>query len=598
MLKEREALLEKYPDIYFFLSYTDYSAYEMTSSADGKVNAVRKKGKTEEFLHSISDIDEEVKLWAASLDLDDIEILYVYGVGLGYCYAEIKNWLHKLPQRRVVFLEDDLGAIAAFFQAEAAAEITEDPQVVLRFVRSWKADLDNLAQTFPCAHVAVTALPAYAKKSRAKISRIRLQLLRSSSSFHALFSEALFSHKLLQNLAPNLKRLPSAFYANELEGRYQGVPAIICGAGPSLKSVIGTLKTLENRALIIAGGSAIAALSNQGVVPHLAMALDPNPEEYERLKASAAFEVPLLFGSRLQPDVFSTCNGPIGYLKSDTGGLFESWIEERLSIDGEAIGPDLGREAFSVTTLAIAYAYTLGCTPIILAGVDLAYTGKQRYADGVVAQNAIDKGQLKKDKRSTDRLLHRKDRLGNPVDTMVKWVMESECIGAYAKAHPEREFLSATEGGIGFPGIEYTPLEEIAEQKMKQTHDLRGRIHSDIQNLKMTQISTPRIFALYEQLRLSLRRCLELCEEILYEIKSAQTPLPTTKMALLEHDLQSESAYEALMAVAVPALDHLLLRYMGRSEKDKVDQQRIKWHRVKEIIESQLQTLDSDGACS
>ena len=76
------------------------------------------------------------------------------------------------------------------------------------------------------------------------------------------------------------------------------------------------------------------------------MALDPNPEEFDRLRASSAFEVPLLFASRLRPDVFLTCNGPIGYLKSDTGGLFETWMEERLSIEGTAIRPDLGRKAF------------------------------------------------------------------------------------------------------------------------------------------------------------------------------------------------------------------------------------------------------------
>jgi hypothetical protein len=269
-------------------------------------------------------------------------------------------------------------------------------------------------------------------------------------------------------------------------------------------------------------------------------------------------------------------------------------MEERLSIEGEAVGPDLGREAFSVTTLALAYAQSLGCSPIILVGVDLAFTGKERYAAGVMSDSRIDKKALKKDKRATDLLLRRKDRSGNSVNTLVKWVMESECIGSYAKAHPETQFISATHGGLGFPGVEYMPLEEIRDRFMTKERDLRGKIHTDIQNLKMSQLSTQRIFALYEQLRLSLRRCLGLCEEILHEVSTTKKTLPTTKMSMLEFDLQSESAYEALLAVAVPALDHLLLRYMGSSEKDRANYERIKWHRVKEIIESQLQILHSD----
>ncbi len=594
MLNQAERLLESHPDLYFFLSYDSYQAYELIQNADGALNAQRISGKKIEHLHTSGSIADETSNWFSGLDLEEIEILYVYGIGLGYGYSALESWLKKEPQRRVIFLEDDLGALATFLQGEMAARILDDAQVLLRFVRDWEADLEELAQTFPCAHIAVTALPAYAKKNKAKLARIRLKLLRSSSSFHAFFSEALFAHKLLTNLAPNLKRLPEAFYANKLEGKYAGVPAIICGAGPSLKSALPTLKTLEHKALIIAGGSAIAALSNQGVTPHLGIALDPNPEEFDRLRASSALEIPLLFAGRLRPDVFLTCNGPIGYLKSDTGGLFETWMEERLGIEGSAIGPDLGREAFSVTTLAIAYACSLGCSPIVLVGVDLAFTGKQRYADGVVVHNTINKRELKKDKRATDRLLRRKDRTGKIVYTLVKWVMESECIADYAKAHPECQFLSATDGGLGFPGIDYISLEELAHKQFTRPLDLRGKIHSDIQDLKLDQLSEPRIFALYEQLRLSLRRCQMLCEEILEELKTANGPFPTTKMSLLEFDLERESAYEALLALAVPALDRLLSRYMGKSEKELIDQQRIKWMRVKEIIESQLKTLHTN----
>ena len=267
MLMQAEKLLESYPDLYFFLSYDNYLSYELISNADGQQNARRIKGKKEEYLHAVESIADETSSWFSALDLEEIEILYVYGIGLGYGYFALKSWLKKATQRRVVFLEDDLGALATFFQTELAAEILEDSQVVLRFVRNWEVDAEELAQIFPCAHIAVTALPAYTKKNKAKLARIRLQLLRNSSSYHALFSEALFAHKLLTNLAPNMKRLPDAFFANKLEGKYAGVPAIICGAGPSLKSAISTLKTLENKALIIAGGSAIAALSNQGVEP-------------------------------------------------------------------------------------------------------------------------------------------------------------------------------------------------------------------------------------------------------------------------------------------------------------------------------------------
>lgn len=567
-------LLEKYPEIYFFLSYTEYKPSD------------RQEGCPDSF--------EESQRWIASLDLEGIEILYVYGVGRGYSFSLLLSWLEKEFQRRVIFLEDDLDAIHRLLTIERSKEILSHPQVVLRYVKNWKIDLDELAESYPCAHVAVTALPFYAKKNKHKFSMARMALLRSTSVYHALFSEAIFSHKLFKNLSSNLLRLPSAFYVNRLAGRYSGMPAIICGAGPSLKSAIATLKTLDTKAVILAGGSTIAALSNRGVLPHLAMAFDPNEEEYERLHASSSFEVPLLFGGRLLPSIFLTCNGPIGYLKSDTGGIFESWMEQQLGMSGEAIGPDLGSEAFSVTTLAVALAVEMGCSPIIFCGVDLAYTNKMRYAEGVMTENAIDQHNLQKDKRAADRLLKRKDQKGNTVYTLVKWVMESECIGAYARARPDRLFLNATEGGLGFPGIPYTPLEQIVDKHCKCSFDIRGKIHSDIQDTQL-ELSSSAIHTHYAVLRNSLRRCQTICSEILDEVKSLTTPFATPLMSVLEFDLEQEIAYEILLALADSALQRFFLRSLPPTDKGKLEQIQGRWHSLKEMIEVELKILDSDA---
>ncbi len=576
-------LLDQAPDLYFFLTYTPHDPFTLFKNENGEWNARRERKGKIEVLHSEASVEHECKSWLASLDLEKIEILYVYGIGVGKIYDHLKPWLKNESQRRLIFLEDDLGVLSAFSKTEICAEILEDPQVVVRYVQNWDSELESLAQTFPYAEIEVTALPFYAKRHKQRLSRIRLTLLRNTSSYHALFSEALFSHKLLGNLSVNLRKLPSSFYANEMKGRYAGIPAIICGAGPSLKPALKALKGLENRALILAGGSTIAALSNNGVLPHLSMALDPNPEELQRLEAASAFEIPLLFASRLNSDVFSTCNGPLGYLKSDTGGVFETWMEERLSIAGETVGPDLGREAFSVTTLAAAFAYLLGCNPIIFVGVDLAYTGMKRYADGIMTQNALDLSALKNDKRATDRLVRRKDRQGNTIYTLVKWVMESECLSAYAKAHPDRTFLNATEGGIGFSEIPYAPLEKIIERYCTCTWDLRAKIHVDTQVLQMRTLSEARIDSLYEQLRLSLRRSLNLCEEIIDELSH-----PTAKKIVLELDFQEETAYKPLLEMPLLALDRLLDRYIHQTD---VEREKIKWLRMKEIIESQMKTL-------
>ena len=57
-----------------------------------------------------------------------------------------------------------------------------------------------------------------------------------------VFSNFLFNHSIKK--------------AEDLFGKFHGIPAIICGAGPSLTRHIETLKNISDRALIFGGGSA------------------------------------------------------------------------------------------------------------------------------------------------------------------------------------------------------------------------------------------------------------------------------------------------------------------------------------------------------
>jgi hypothetical protein len=503
--------------------------------------------------------------WRKTLELEGIDTLYLYGIGLQH-YLAVKEWLHEKRERLLILLEDDLAAIEAAVETPGAQEWIDDPQVHLEYFpdkKRWRHTFERIAEELPSDRIVFTAIPAYVTHNPAKIRKMRLFLMRKCGAVHAKLTEAILSYKLFDNLAPNFRRLPQAFLANALRGKFAGVPAIICGAGPSLAASIPQLKELEHKALIIAGGSSIAALTSRGIQPHLSMALDPNAEEFGRLKASHAFEVPLLYGNRLLPHVFATTNGPMGYIRSHTGGPAEFWVEQRLGIDAEAIGPELGPEAMSVTTLAVALAYEMGCNPIIFTGVDLAYTGMQRYASGVLERSDVTVTGLKQEKKSTERMLRRKDRKGNWVYTLVKWIMESSAINSYAKNHPKTRFINATEGGIGFADIPYRPLTDIVQTDCLKSFDLRGMIHSEIQRTRL-ETTPERIQELFQEMKESAERCLKLSDEMLSELKSVQAnssrPLETGKMVIIESDFEQEVAFDCLLQTLGPAMDRIMQR--------------------------------------
>lgn len=495
-----EILKQRYPDLGFLISFFPHNKVVLPKD------------------------DQPLVDWVAQENLNELEVIYLVGL-IGYKLPQVLiDWLVEKKERVLIFIEDELGAFVSFTQEEYFLNSQ------IHFHYAQEDPIEYLAKEFPTVKLAIfEGKPFDAEKLR-----------RRSHTYSALYSDVLYSHKIVENVFANMSRLKGTFDAR---GTFKQVPAIICGAGPSLEKTLPILEQMKNQALIFAGGSAITAMTKKGVQPHFAMALDPNDDEFERLKQAHYFEGPFLFAPRLHRDVFSTANGPFGYMKTDTGGLIENWLEDELKLQGDPVGPDLGDEAFSVTTLAISYAYALGCNPIILVGVDLAYTDGKRYPEGIEA------------KKEKEKRIKRQDIHGNPIETQLAWVMESDCIAKFAKTHPEITFLNATEGGIGFEGIENTKLAKALEDA--PVRDLQGEIHQWIQFHPLLA-KTELLPKLLTQLETSLGQCEELVAAISIELEKK---VETGKLILMESDLREELAYKCLLEGIDLALNHLLVRY-------------------------------------
>jgi len=503
------------------------------------------------------------------LHLEKAEALYFYGLGAGEIYFQIRDWLKGNSERELIFLEDDPGVIASFLHRSASKEILSDLQVHIALLskgRMLTLEIEALAERLPIRRFEIAALPSY--KTR-RFQNLRLKLLRKTTLSHALYLDRLHGYQPFQNFVKNVHQLPHSFYANALKGAFSNIPAIVCGAGPSLQKSMETLRTLENKALIIAGGSTIAALSSQGVLPHFGMAVDPNLEEYRRMKNSFAFETPLLYSTRVFPGIFQTCNGPFGYMRSGIGGVPELWMEEELGLLDPLLGDFLSPESISVTAICIAWAQFLGCNPILLNGVDLAYTGKKRYAAGVGEDDEVSMNAIDAEKSAADRIIKRKDRDGNPIYTAVRWVMESASISHFAKKHPEVQFINTTDGGLGFRSIPFMPLNEVAGQYLKQDRDLRDQVHQKIAAAPMPPQSKELIPEKMTELKESLNRVVDHLKILAGKTKGST--------ALAELELKEEMAFPYLFFDASLVLEQSLSRYRAEDKSQE------KWRRFLDL---------------
>jgi hypothetical protein len=463
------------------------------------------------------------------LKFPDVDILYFYGLA----HIDCKEWLEENPDRQVVFLEDRLERFKSLI-------FTDHPRVHFKWISSsWDRLLEECARSFPREKIEVIPV-----KKSPHFRKIRLQLMRKSILWHSVVSETISSHLLYKNIIPNLLRIPNTSYVNAWEQQYKNCPIIICGAGPSLKKSAPALKRLQDQAIVIGCGSALSALSHLGIRPHLGIAIDPNAREYDCLSGCTYRDLPLLFGARLYPKVFELFDGPFGYIRSGSGSALESYVEEECGLKQPPLGCDLGREALSVTTLAISLAHFWGCNPIILAGVDLAYDQGIHYVEGVPV--SVNEAQ--------EKLLRRKNKQGKWVATLTKWVMEQHTIDQFAKKHPQKTFINAS-GGLGFKSIRDQPLESIQLPSVNISMD---RVFAE----SKMEVSFDQIDVIFQKLIQSLNRC-QLLIELLEREKGG-------KAVLYEYELEEELAYK------------LLLR-APRSEFERL-QPTTPWHYLSEVL--------------
>lgn len=157
---------------------------------------------------------------------------------------------------------------------------------------------------------------------------------------------------------------PSQIFQKQL---YQGKPAIIVAAGPSLHKQLPLLKKMQGKALIFCVDTALKVLLTEGIIPDAVTTAERIPRVYEwfykdiPLQEKTVF-IGLPFVDQRIFDKFQY--KVISYRKRES---ICNWVGE--IYDAEAL-MEIG---LSCAHVGFSFAHALGCSPIVLIGQDLAY---------------------------------------------------------------------------------------------------------------------------------------------------------------------------------------------------------------------------------
>ena len=551
----------KNPRASALFSLTDADHLQFCSTKKGEKNLVH-QGETPIFYHSQEGALQESMQEMQALNLSNVLCVCIYGLGLGYSYLALKKWLEEDKNRSLIFLEDDLAVIMRFLETKEAASLLEDPQVHIYYLEmDREEELHELIEkicwgVFP-HKMKIIPSGLYGKYRKDDFQKIQHKLFYELAELDVVLDEYLsYGAHFFRNFWVNLFEWPASLQAGSLFKKFKNVPAICVAAGPSLNKQIPLLRTLSDKALILAGGSSTNALTQAGIQPHFTAGIDPNPTQYLRLRQNLAFEVPFFYRGRLFHPSLKTVSGQKIYLRGGDGYNISDFFEKRFKVKGSILGG-----GHSVANFLIEIAHALGCRPIILIGYDLAYTGDEAYARGVEDSESKDNNIASETNVS--------DYQGKPITTLYKWLVEADWIKEYKENHPKLPLINATEGGLKLEGLKHMTFQEACCRFLHTSYDIEGLRHLLLQKAPSIDCHEEKIVDSACLIYKSLEKAISALDSFLDTAKKVEdkkdTPLSENpELTLIFEKLQKEAAFKYVLDIfhrMHTKLDYYKLQY-------------------------------------
>lgn len=309
----------------------------------------------------------EIEKWADGQDWGRLRAVVVCGIW------KIRAWeiLRRYRSDLFVLLYEPTKA-----EAEAAVMVAQEEQILGLSISWTPRGLQQAVSSFwtPDWNAAIIGDPILVQNHHKRMMEaIELGIRDRLCLETTIRSNAQEWTKIGLDVA---KRLPGLPLLSTMPQCLPGVPAIICGAGPSLEAAIPLLLRAKGHAAIVATGSSVGTLQDHGVEPDVVVVVEANPISTVNVCGLDAWRKAIVVpGTHACRETWeSPCVATIPALQP-------------IGAVGNALVKSLGipciQTGGSVSTLAYQVARQFGCSPVILVGVDCGTNTKVWYADGV-----------------------------------------------------------------------------------------------------------------------------------------------------------------------------------------------------------------------
>ena len=375
-LKDNITALETYnPTLYKWLSTSQLDEQSLKTNV-----FVNRWGLIDWRMTSGSGIFESMPpgpLYREWLDMEktDLSATFIVGTNLGY---GLNHMLVNTPDsHKVLVLEPNPALLLAclgqtdyrpFFAIKKLHFVTPDEDYLLEVIKN--LDLQYvygkiyLRADLPCRQIG----PEYARwmttvKNRLENFSVEMVTLRCRQDV------------MVGNELKNYRRAQSDGSLKRLKNSAAGVGAVVLGAGPSLAQHAPELAQNPGDALYTAALQTLPALRPLGLKPHFCLALDYDDSMlslYDRLDTEWAGDIPLIYSTKVNPEVVRRYPGPT--LPLWTMGGLATFVMQDHEFVLDAGG--------NVSVTLVRLLRWMGAESILLVGQDFAWKGETTHAGG------------------------------------------------------------------------------------------------------------------------------------------------------------------------------------------------------------------------
>lgn len=483
-----------------------------TSKGIPNLGVTGENGQTALMYSSYNPIDEADR-WSESLrsKMEGKSDIFIYGFGLGY---HIASHARNYPDHRLYVYEPNIHVLLAALYVIDLQMLLEHWNIVDFYVGSSKQEVDEMIYRylkFMKGEAEIVTLPSYYRLFPTALEQFSADSQRLILNYHsAIRVYDKFGWEWLTN---SIYNLPSTLYSpsiSQLQDRFEGLTAVVIGAGPSLAKDIEWVKKLHHSALIIAAGTTIQSLLHFGVEPHLIVSMDGSEKNYEAFQGLSIQHIPLLYTPTVQYRIIDEMKDRLLHVHFSNDLVTKNLMQID---DRDPVFPP----NHSVTGTAIRFASYIGCKEIVLVGQDLSYPSNELYAPGARHFSTSFINQMMENAELT---VENVQGNLNRTDYSMKGTLSD--IEELISLYPSVKFINTSQVGAKIKGTGGELLEDVVTRLEKKDSQLNEFLQGLQQLDGYEQERVHNVYDRLKQMQGQLQTCSEQLERIVQQINAAE----------------------------------------------------------------------------